>query len=90
MPEDCPSTAEVQIEILKLIRKNTKISHGIGRTGLAELLKKQGLYLSDRALRPILNQLQQDGLIEIGKGRHGMRITKKGSSLLTTDSCQNY
>ncbi len=90
VPEDCPSTAEVQIEILKLIRKNTKISHGIGRTGLAELLKKQGLYLSDRALRPILNQLQQDGLIEIGKGRHGMRITKKGSSLLTTDSCQKY
>lgn len=84
--EDCPSAAQVQTEILKLIRQNTKISHGIGRTGLAELLKKQGLYLSDRSLRPILNQLHQEELIEIGKGRHGMRITKKGSALLASDS----
>ncbi len=86
--ESCPSDTELQIEILKLIRQNTKISHGIGRTGLAELLKKQGLHLSDRSLRPILNQLQQEALIEIGKGRHGMRITQKGSSLLASNHAE--
>ncbi len=82
---DCLSATEVQKEVLKLIRQNTRISHGVGRSALAEILKDQGVCLSDRALRLMLEQLQQEGLIEIGKGRYGTRITEKGADLLSPD-----
>ena len=80
--DDCLSTTEAQMEILKLIGQNTKLSHGVGRNVLVKLLNKQGLHISDRTLRSLLEKLQQEGCVEIGKGRGGTRITQKGSDLL--------
>ena len=43
-----------------------------------EYLRREGEDVSDLSLRNILSQLQQEGLIRIGKGRQGMKITDKG------------
>lgn len=37
-----------------------------------------GLKVSDGKLRDILCELNHEGLVEIGKGRYGTKITPKG------------
>lgn len=64
--------------ILRIINDNTRISHGIGREVLLKKIKAYGVDISDRILRDIIKDLRCEGLIETGKGRQGMRITKKG------------
>lgn len=77
------SKEDVQNVILQRILKNTEAAHGIGREALLKELKKAGVNLSDRSLRENLRPLQENGLIIVGKGRLGMRISEKGIALLT-------
>ena len=78
------SSTSVQQKIMKIISNNTEISHGIGRSALAQQLKNSGFNLSDGTLRTILEQLQNEGFVEIGKGRYGTRITEKGTQAITS------
>ena len=73
---------DIQRSILKLIFRNTALSHGIGRANLLQQLEQKSINISDGKLRNILDQLQTEGLIEIGKGRYGTRITEKGKQHL--------
>ena len=43
-----------------------------------ELLRKEEYDISDVQLRSILGGLQEQGLITIGRGRQGMKLTEKG------------
>ena len=43
-----------------------------------ELLRKEENDISDVQLRVILAELQQQGLITIGRGRQGMKLTEEG------------
>ena len=80
------SSTSIQHTIMKIISKNTEISHGIGRSSLAQQLKNSGFHLSDGTLRAMLEQLQNEGLVEIGKGRYGTRITEKGTQALISEN----
>ena len=84
-------TTEVDIQetVLKLIYSNTALSHGIGRSNLLQQLEQKGISISDGKLRNILDQMQTAGLIEIGKGRYGTRITEKGKFHLNTPPTNN-
>jgi transcriptional regulator with PAS, ATPase and Fis domain len=75
-------TLDDEIEILKIISKNTDNFHGIGRTGIIYDLKERGIRISDARTRGILESLSQNGFIEIRKGRSGNRITEKGMDYL--------
>lgn len=79
-------TDRVNFVILNCIRENTGISSGIGRSALLQLLQKKGIRISDGKLRSVLSQLDQDGLIHVGKGRCGTLITEKGVALLKDSS----
>ncbi|MGN0658242.1 MAG: sigma 54-interacting transcriptional regulator [Emergencia sp.] len=79
------SESGINQSILRIISRNTEISHGIGRSALVQLLKNSGIHLSDGKLRELLGQLHNAGLIEIGKGRYGTRITEKGLNWLESD-----
>lgn len=83
---DASFTTEIDIQetVLKLIYSNTALSHGIGRSNLLQQLEQKGINISDGKLRNILDQMQTAGLIEIGKGRYGTRITEKGKLHLNT------
>ncbi len=76
----------VNAVILNCIRENTGISSGIGRSSLLHLLQNKGIRISDGKLRSMLSQLEQDGLIHVGKGRCGTLITEKGFALLKDSS----
>lgn len=64
--------------VLKILMKYNTLGHGVGRMAVLEYLRREGEDVSDLSLRNILSQLQQEGLIRIGKGRQGMKITDKG------------
>ena len=68
--------------LLKLIEANTSLSHGIGRTAMLHFLQENAISVSDSRLRSILSDLEQRGLLEIGKGRGGTMITDEGRNYL--------
>lgn len=68
----------VEIEILKIIMENTQLYHGIGRMQLNAQLKSSQIHIGDSSLRNVLQSLQEKGLITIGKGRSGTKITESG------------
>lgn len=72
------SISEVKEQILKLLMDNNEIGHGLGRTELARMLKMSYINVSDVKLRKILSDMQKEGLVDIGIGRQGTRITEKG------------
>ena len=72
---------------LALIEKNTAPGHGIGRTALLEQLRAQGFdQVSDVWLRRELERLEEEGLITVGRGRGGCRITPLGRARLRGES----
>ena len=73
---------EINTVLLEEIEASSGLSHGIGRTSLQQQLSRQGLNLSDRKLRMLLSDLQEQGYISIGKGRLGTNITEAGSAHL--------
>lgn len=69
---------ELKQKVLSLIYDNSAPAHGVGRTVLVQILKSSGVNISDGKLREILSALSSDGLIQIGRGRFGTRITEMG------------
>jgi len=68
----------IEMEILKIIMDNTQFFHGIGRVQLNTYLKSLQIHIGDANLRNILQSLQEKGLITIGMGRSGTKITEIG------------
>ncbi|MBQ6662586.1 MAG: sigma 54-interacting transcriptional regulator [Firmicutes bacterium] len=74
--------ATLKIHILSIIYRYTEPAHGLGRTQIVQMLKNSGLNVSDGKLRLLLADLAENGLVEIGRGRYGTRITDRGSDYL--------
>lgn len=73
------STKEsVSLAALKIIADTSQAYHGIGRTALQAQLRAQGLNIGDGKLRELLDELESQGHITIGKGRCGSQITFSG------------
>lgn len=70
--------SKISGEILEILFKKNSIGHGTGRMSVLELLRKEEYDISDVQLRSILGGLQEQGLITIGRGRQGMKLTEKG------------
>lgn len=68
----------IEMEILKIIMENTQFFHGIGRMQLNTYLKSLQIHIGDANLRNVLQSLQERGLITIGNGRSGTKITEIG------------
>ena len=68
--------------VLSSIYEGTEPAHGMGRSALLQILKAEGIGVSDSKLREVLADLAAEDLIIIGRGRHGTRITEKGTAWL--------
>ena len=68
----------VEIQVLALIAQRQAPNHGVGRTELMQALSAQGVKASDVYLRRLLAALGEQGLVEVGKGRQGTRLTAEG------------
>lgn len=58
------------------------IHEGLGRRGLNEAARKEGLNLSEARLRTLLLRAHDLRLVDTGKGRAGNRLTRLGMSAL--------
>ena len=72
----------VEMQVLALIAQRQAPNHGVGRTELMQGLSAQGVRASDVYLRRLLAALGEQGLVEIGKGRQGTRLTEDGRRAL--------
>ncbi len=73
---------EISENILEILFKKNSIGHGPGRMSVLELLRKEGHDISDVQLRAMLSDLQNEGLIRIGRGRQGMKLTEEGIKII--------
>jgi transcriptional regulator with PAS, ATPase and Fis domain len=71
-------STDIETEILIIIMDNTQLFHGIGRMELNTKLKSMKIHIGDASLRNVLQNLKEKGLITIGRGRSGTRITELG------------
>lgn len=72
-----------EIEILKIIYEHMIEKKKIGRNKISLLLEKRNIFLTEREVRTILNNLSEKGYVQIGIGRQGTKLTEKGIELIT-------
>ncbi len=77
-----PSGESLKITVLRIIGANTFPYHGIGRTAITGRLRERSVYISEGKLRDILNELKEENLIVIQRGRSGCLITEEGLKIL--------
>ena len=73
---------DTQKALLELIDEMNRKGIGAGRKSLSAGMIGRGLTLGEGAIRALLEQLQQEGLIACQKGRGGTRLTQRGKSFL--------
>ncbi|MPM32151.1 Anaerobic nitric oxide reductase transcription regulator NorR [bioreactor metagenome] len=73
---------DAQKSLLELIEERNRKGLGAGRKSLSLAMMEHGQPIGEGAIRALLEQLQQDGLITCQKGRGGTRLTQRGKSML--------
>lgn len=76
--QDAKDAPSIQFSILKLLALDLSQSPTTGRSKLLVMLREQGLQISDGKLRVIMADMQEQSLIDIGRGRQGTSLTEKG------------
>jgi transcriptional regulator with PAS, ATPase and Fis domain len=72
----------IDMTILDIIHRNNIENKRVGRKSIANLLTKINIYMGEQEVRQVLLALQSRGLVTIGKGRAGTRITDEGIAQL--------
>jgi transcriptional regulator with PAS, ATPase and Fis domain len=78
-----PHDLDEDMEILKILYDKNSNNIKIGRKQLSDQLRKRGVFLGEQEVRNKLLMLQDQGLVSIGKGRGGTRITHAGIERLS-------
>ncbi len=64
--------------VLKQLALALKAGETTGREKILEAAKQEHIPMTQKQVRDLLNELAEEGLIEVGKGRGGSRITENG------------
>ncbi len=72
-----------QLVILRKLDQANRTGVGLGRRSIAEEAQKEGLQLSESAIRTRLQRLRSMGLVKWGRGRSGVWLTAQGLELLS-------
>lgn len=72
------TTQDIERRLLALIDALQAPNHGVGRSELLHRLRETGEVVSDGYLRSLLHELEKAGMIEIGRGRRGTKLTEAG------------
>ncbi|MGX4601248.1 sigma-54 interaction domain-containing protein [Faecalimicrobium sp. JNUCC 81] len=64
--------------ILRCMKEAMLQLRGIGRPAILKKAREENIYISEVEIRKILLELELDGIVAIGKGRGGTKLTQKG------------
>lgn len=78
VPQYADKRMWIKLNVLKLLEDTTTEGQGLGRNALHAQLRVRGIGISDVQLRKLLEELKEDGMIEVHQGRKGTNITPKG------------
>ena len=81
-PSAEPDGAILRLAVLRAAAAGESAGSGAGRERLLHALREEGLRLSDAALRKLLRALSDEGLLTVGSGRQGTRLTDAGRRAL--------
>ena len=68
--------------ILNQLALALKAGETAGREKILEAAKKEHIPMTQKQVRNLLDELAKEGLIEVGRGRGGSRITEKGLEMV--------
>jgi len=72
----------VAVRVLGIIRHYNTLGLGAGRRSIRTQLQQQGRPLTESAVREILEDLADRGLISVFRGRRGIELTPSGRAYL--------
>jgi transcriptional regulator with PAS, ATPase and Fis domain len=75
--------------LLALKRSRQERGNGIGRRGLARIIKEYRIDMTESEIRSRMKKLEEVGLVTINLGRSGTKISEKGVNVLKRQ-CSNY
>ena len=64
--------------VLKQLALSWKAGETVGREKILEAAKKDHIPMTQKQARDLLKELEKEGLLQVGRGRGGSRITEKG------------
>ena len=64
--------------VLKQLALAWKAGETVGREKILEAAKKDHIPMTQKQARDLLKELEKEGLLQVGRGRGGSRITEKG------------
>jgi len=64
--------------VLKQLALAWKAGETAGREKILEAAKKDHIPMTQKQARDLLKELEKEGLLQVGRGRGGSRITEKG------------
>lgn len=73
-------------KLLTLLWQENQQGRCAGRQRLTSLLREQGGMVGEQTVRALLLELQEEGLVSVGKGRAGSRVTPMGQASLKQHS----
>ena len=71
-----PASPEARRFVLRQLARAQ--GHGLGRDSLLRAAREQGVPLSQLEVRQILARLDEEGLVQVSRGRGGTRLTPRG------------
>ena len=76
------AAADARTVLLEILFQADREGRRIGREGIIQEARQRGFSLTQPQVRKMLHSLEQEGYVEIAKGRAGSTITKQGIHLL--------
>ncbi len=73
---------KIETEIMEIIYNHMLEKKKIGRKRISLLLEEKEIYLTEREVRSVLEELSGQGYVYIGVGRQGTKLTEKGIEII--------
>lgn len=78
----CQAAADKKQFVLNQLALAWKAGETAGREKILEAAKKDHISMTQKQVRDLLDELAKEGLIQVGRGRGGSKITEKGLNKL--------
>jgi transcriptional regulator with PAS, ATPase and Fis domain len=84
--EETYHVGEEKHGILRILKEKLESREKVGRLSLMKALEDRGIFLTEREVRGLLEELKAAGYIAVGIGKQGTKITPEGLKVLSLQS----
>jgi len=74
---------EEKLKILTILKEKLESREKVGRMSLLRALEARGVFVTEREIRRMLEELREENYVQVGVGKQGTRITQEGLKVLS-------